>query len=420
MPWMEGERIVAKKTTGSARLPTCDQRAHILADLRSSKMARSIHTYTRGSAEHFYAWLADHRSGTLPDGPAIWIGGDCHLGNLGPVASKTGEVAVQIRDLDQSVIGNPVHDVLRLGFSLATAARSSDLPGIITWRMIEALVDGYEQAFDSRRRDELSHMPRPTEVKIAMKAALHRSWRKLDRQTISNAAPHIPLGKRFWPLSERERSAIVTLFESAPVSTIGAALSRSARCDAGMKVLDAAFWVKGCSSLGRRRFAVMLDIDNACSDGHPPYLIDIKEATAAKAPKYPGVRMPSDAAQRVLEGARHVSPMLGNRMCAARLDGRSVVMRELMPQDLKLEAERLSEADAVKVARYLALVIGRAHAAQMDDATQRAWRAELRRQRPKTLDAPSWLWRSIIELMAAHEQAYLEHCRRHVLGKAAR
>jgi len=112
--------------------------------------------------------------------------------------------------------------------------------------------------------------------------------------------------------------------------------------------------------------------------------------------------------------------MLGSRMCAARLDGRAVVMRELMPQDLKLEAERLSEADAVKVARYLALVIGRAHAAQMDDATQRAWRAELRRQRPKTLDAPSWLWRSIIELMAAHEQAYLEHCRRHVLGKAVR
>jgi len=62
-------------------------------------------------------------------------------------------------------------------------------------------------------------------------------------------------------------------------------------------------------------------------------------------------------------------------------------------------------------------VVDRAHAAQIDGATQRAWRAELRRHRPKTVDAPSWLWRSIIELMAAHEAAYLEHCRRHVLGK---
>ncbi|AIO39925.1 hypothetical protein WI41_22665 [Burkholderia latens] len=411
---------MAKKTAASARLPTSDQRARILATLRSRKMARSIHTYTRGTAERFYAWLANHRAETLPDGPAIWIGGDCHLGNLGPVAAKTGEVAVQIRDLDQSVIGNPVHDVLRLGFSLATAARSSDLPGVATWRMMEALIDGYERAFDTRHRHETGHMQRPSAVKIAMKAALHRSWRKLDRQTIRNATPRIPLGKRFWPLSERERTDLHALFESSPVAPISAALSRSARSDAKMKVLDAAYWVKGCSSLGRRRFAVMLDIDDACADGDPPFLIDIKEATTAKAPKQAGVRMPRDPAQRVLEGARHVSPMLGSRMCAARLAGRSVVMRELMPQDLKLEAERLSEADAVEAARYLAWVVGHAHAAQMDDATQRAWHAELRRQRPKTVDAPSWLWRSIIELMAEHEEAYLEHCRRHALGKTVR
>ncbi|CAB5280003.1 hypothetical protein IST455A_04060 [Burkholderia multivorans] len=405
----------ARKTARSA-LPASDARAQVLASLRSRKMARSIHTFTRGSAERFYAWLAEHRSGAVPEGPAVWIGGDCHLGNLGPVADKTGEVAVQIRDLDQSVIGNPAHDLLRLGFSVATAARSSDLPGIITWRMIEALIAGYEQAFDPRRRNDGEGDARPAAVKIAMKAALHRSWRKLDRQTIRDAAPRIPLGKRFWPLSDDERAAIHALFESASVSPIGAALSPTARSNAKMKVLDAAYWVKGCSSLGRRRFAVMLDIDDGCADGHPPCLIDIKEAAAAKAPMHRGAQMPRDAAQRVVEGARHLSPMLGSRMCAARLDGHSVVIRELMPQDLKLEAERLSEDDAIAAARYLARVIGRAHAAQMDGATQRAWRAALRSQHAKTVDAPSWLWRSIIELMATHEEAYLEHCRRYVLG----
>lgn len=411
---------MAKQGAASARLPASDERARILERLRSRKMARSIHTYTRGSAERFYAWLADHRTGTLPDGPAVWICGDCHLGNLGPVAAKTGEVAVQIRDLDQSVIGNPVHDLLRLGFSLATAARSSDLPGVITWHMMEALIDGYALAFDPRRRDELARTKRPTAVKIAMQAALHRSWRKLERQTLRKRAPHIPLGKRFWPLSEAERRAIHALFESAPVSPVSAALSHAACANARMTVLDAAYWVKGCSSLGRRSFAVMLEIDDGCPDERRPYLIDIKEATTADAPKQRGIRMPQDAAQRVLEGARHVSPMLGSRMCAARLDGRPVVMRELMPQDLKLDAERLSEADAIDAARYLARVVGHAHAIQMDDATQRAWRNELRSRRPKTVDAPSWLWRSIIELMAAHEQAYLEHCRRHVLRRTGR
>ena len=37
----------------------------------------------------------------------MWICGDCHLGNLGPIADGEGKVDIQIRDLDQTVIGKP-------------------------------------------------------------------------------------------------------------------------------------------------------------------------------------------------------------------------------------------------------------------------------------------------------------------------
>ena len=80
---------------------------------------------------------------SLPAGPAIWICGDCHLGNLGPIANLQGGVEIQIRDLDQTVIGNPAHDLIRLGLSLAMAARGSDLPGVTTAVMLEQLMEGY-------------------------------------------------------------------------------------------------------------------------------------------------------------------------------------------------------------------------------------------------------------------------------------
>lgn len=108
--------------------------------------------------------------------------------------------------------------------------------------------------------------------------------------------------------------------------------------------------------------------------------------------------------------------MLGNRMIAARLDGCAVVIRELMPQDLKSNAERLAEADAIKAAHFLALVVGKAHAAQMDAATRKAWLTELQRSRPKSPSAASWLWRSIVELLVLHEGKYLEHCQRYALA----
>ena len=76
------------------------------------KMARSAHAYVRGSTVQFYQWLEAQKRGTLPEGPAVWICGDCHAGNLGPVAGVNGRVAIQVRDLDQTVIGNPAHDIV--------------------------------------------------------------------------------------------------------------------------------------------------------------------------------------------------------------------------------------------------------------------------------------------------------------------
>jgi hypothetical protein len=35
--------------------------------------------------------------------------------------------------------------------------------------------------------------------------------------------------------------------------------------------------------------------------------------------------------------------------------------------------------------------------------------------RSKRLDAPSWLWSSVVHLMVSHDAAYLEHCRRYAL-----
>jgi uncharacterized protein (DUF2252 family) len=47
--------------------------------------------------------------------------------------------------------------------------------------------------------------------------------------------------------------------------------------------------------------------------------------------------------------------------------------------------------------------------------TRAKWRDELGRNRAANLDAPNWLWSSIVELVASHEAAYLEHCRKYAM-----
>jgi uncharacterized protein (DUF2252 family) len=75
---------------------------------RNAKMARSVHAYVRGNTMKFYEWLNAADIQSIPQGPAIWICGDCHTGNLGPVSDSQGRIEIQIRDLDQTVIGNPL------------------------------------------------------------------------------------------------------------------------------------------------------------------------------------------------------------------------------------------------------------------------------------------------------------------------
>ncbi|WP_085709952.1 MULTISPECIES: DUF2252 family protein [unclassified Pseudomonas] len=391
------------------KTPRPSQRLETLSELRNLKMARSAHAYVRGSTVQFYEWLHSQPGRRLPRGPAVWICGDCHAGNLGPTGDSKGRIDIHIRDLDQTVIGNPAHDLVRLALSLATAARGSDLPGVTTARMLEGMMRGYESAFEGNIDED---PPRPPQVKASMRSAVQRTWKHLAYERIENTKPSIPLGKHFWSLSRAERAALKTLCATDDVHTLVTSLKGRSKDDK-VQLLDSAYWVKGCSSLGLKRYALLLGV--GAGDDQEYCLLDIKQAVAAAAPRAPKASMPRDNGRRVVEGARHLSPGLGNRMIATRMLDEGFFIRELLPQDMKLELNQLSQSEALLAAAYLANVVGLAHARQMDLATRAAWIRELKSCHTRTLDAPSWLWSSVVQLVGHHERGYLEHCRLYAL-----
>jgi len=378
-------------------------------------MAQSAHAYVRGSTVKFYEWLESSRRCKLPEGPPVWICGDCHVGNLGPLADANGRVLVQIRDLDQTVIGNPAHDLIRLGLSLASAARGSDLPGVTTAKILEELIAGYQAALSGKFGNNQDKSHRPKSIQRLLAQSTRRRWRHLAVERLDTVKPTIPLGKRFWPLTQEERVALSEMFASESVSDVLTSFRDRAKNDP-IELLDAAYWMKGCSSLGRLRYAALLRVGTGKNSDL--CLVDVKEGVTAAAPSASNAKMPRDNAIRVVTGAKALSPNLGERMMAATLLKRAVVVRELMPQDLKIEINRLTRQEAMHLARYLAGVVGRAHGRQMKPRQRRAWLSDLAKNHKASLEAPSWLWVSVVELIALHEAAYLEHCRRFALSEA--
>ena len=221
----------------------------------------------------------------MPQGPPIWICGDCHVGNLGPVANASGRVALAIRDLDQTVIGNPAHDLIRLGLSLATAIRSSDLPGVTTALVLEQMAEGYIEALGNGRRGRKPSSTPPAAVRRILERSLKRRWHHLAEERIEDVTPRIPFGKSFWPISAAERAEIHEVFKTTEIRRLVTSLKGRDEEDR-VEVLDAAYWVKGCSSLGRLRFSVLIGIGRKKKHRENGFcLIDVKEAVPAAAPR---------------------------------------------------------------------------------------------------------------------------------------
>jgi len=258
-----------------------EQRAARLTQTRNLKMARSAHAYVRGNTVKFYDWL-EASVGKVPEGPPVWICGDCHLGNLGPLADTKGRVAIQIRDLDQTVIGNPAHDLIRLGLSLASAARGSNLPGVTTARILEQLVSGYEKAISDDIERGKDKIYRPKRIQDLLEQSVRRRWRQLALERLESVTPVLPVGKKFWALTPEERTALVQLFEQEPIRAMVTGLQGRESSDA-VTMVDVAYWIKGCSSLGRLRYAVMLRVGEGKRSAL--CLVDLKEGVTAAAPR---------------------------------------------------------------------------------------------------------------------------------------
>jgi uncharacterized protein (DUF2252 family) len=175
---------------------TVAKRQSVLNERRNLKMARSAQAYVRGNTVKFYDWLQTDSGKRIPRGPPVWICGDCHAGNIGPLANVKGRVEIAIRDLDQTVIGNPSHDLIRLGLSLATAARGSDLSGVTTAVALEQMIEGYQEALSNRsdQYKDFEDIPKP--VRLILKQAYKREWRHLAEERIKNVKPSIPLHAR--------------------------------------------------------------------------------------------------------------------------------------------------------------------------------------------------------------------------------
>lgn len=401
-PIVLARRQLARDREKTAHLPGIFE--HKLDRMRASPLA-----FLRGTAPLYYELLA--ASPELARGPAGegWITGDLHLENFGAYrpqsiaeeershastnAKKKGTKSIvatfNLNDFDDATVGPWRLDVMRLLVSLILGSRELQVRGARSVELCEALLDAYVgQAF---RRAKLPPAPGPVE-------ALIETVRSRTRTELLDARTRFVHGERQFVRGSHYRDVPSPLRKRA-VRAFEIYAARVCERDAvepdHLEVTDVAYRIAGTGSLGGHRFAVLV----RGKGGHEgAWIFDMKEqgtpsaAILLKKPKLKPAKRVVAAMQACLE---HPPRMLG----ATKLDGMSMFVRRLAPQEDKLDLFHVREDDLEPLAAYLGALTGAAHRRGATHAPKRPWS---RSERDVILERA-------IAVAGIHEAAYLAY-----------
>lgn len=357
------------------------------------RMSASPLAYLRGTAPLYYELLAQHPD--LAEGPAGegWLVGDAHLENFGAfrTADADESACFDVNDFDEAIIGPLRWDVLRLLTSMILGGRELGSSGKQSVALCSSILDGYVEA--------LAQNSVPKDLPPPVRRLLDKVLARSHKDLLDKRTERVGNGRRFvrgdrYPdlapdLVPKARTAFAAYVERLDPN---GKLPRE-----HFAVEDVAFRVAGNGSLGVLRVAVLTrgkgEIDSR-------WIFDMKaEGTPSAQGLLPA---PAEApAERVRTATliclKHPPRMLGT----TELDGRSMFVRRLSPQEDKLDLTHLRAEELPELARYLGALLGRVHARGAKTPPAASW----------TKGELAGLIERAIAVAGLHEAAYLALCR---------
>jgi uncharacterized protein (DUF2252 family) len=290
--------------------------------MKYDAMYNDRYRFFRATAHLFFEDISTYSF--LQSTPHTWLCGDLHLENYGSYKGDNRLAYFNVNDFDECILGPCSFDIVRMLCSIFVASgnlgvtkQDADyLCNYFTNTYFEKLEQGYIRVLEKETtkgivKEFLTEIESRKRKKfLESKTILKKNGRKLIIDNIHLVA-----------LPDSEKEQLVRLYTR---------WSEKMQHAEFYKIRDIAIRIAGTSSLGLRRYAVLIEGKGSPNEN---YLLEMKESRKSCGQKYSKAPQPKwkNEAHRIIEVQRRVLSDPPALLNSIDLIGRNYVMKELQP-----------------------------------------------------------------------------------------
>lgn len=307
--------------------------------IKYAKMARDELGFFRGSAHLFYEDLG----GDLPDAPLAWLCGDLHLENFGSYRADNRLSYFDFNDFDEACLGPLTADWVRLLTSVVLESWERGHRARDTRDLAKRVTANYAATLKSGKARWLERATASGLILELLSSLEHRSQTKFlaSRSVLEGRKRKLLVdGKKALPADPGERKQ----------------MERFARKQLqGFRLIDVARRIAGNGSLGVPRYVLLVE----SNEDERHLLLDLKQAQQPVGPRYHRWKQPAweHDAHRVAAVQELMQAVPVAFLRAVRFEGTSWVLRELVPQEDRVDVAQASDRNFTQFAQTLGCVV---------------------------------------------------------------
>ncbi len=254
-----------------------------VVELKYEAMAENLFRFYRGTNHIFYEDLM--KADVMPFSPTAWISGDLHLENFGTYKSDNRLVYFDLNDFDEAILAPAVLELVRIITSIFIAFETLKIDQRRALNMAQLFIKTYAATLSAGKPNYIEPQTAKgivceflTEVsKRKQKEILEKRTllKKKKLEILSDDPRHFTLE----PGLKKDLFAHITDW-----------LKNNGDSPYNYKVTDAVFRVAGTSSLGIKRYALLLKSLN--DKGEKYILLDMKQSKPSSLLPYLSIQQP--------------------------------------------------------------------------------------------------------------------------------